>query len=313
MATKLKNVSILTAGEAKGHNLLIDETSLQQALTVAQSMGRIKVTNGHGAQQVMDILGFVENFRIEGSRLLGDLTLLNSEKADYVANLASLMPDQFGLSLTFSGVPEDRAGERFARVTEIYDVSVVTQPAANPAGMFSAFSRLPVDTFSKPQMDTPIAEVKKEQLSEPAPAVETVTETPAPAPVDAPKAELAEAHAAPAPAVETKAAEPTLGDIAGLLAEVLAYLKKDAAEDVSEMPEAPVAEMAKADEKPVVVEASNKSETIILKKVEKDAAGAAPVPAQHADSRLSRTEILNQFNQEKDPRKRVELLRKLGV
>ena len=51
MATKLKNVSILTAGEAKGHNLLIDETSLQQALAVAQSMGRIKVTNGHGAQQ----------------------------------------------------------------------------------------------------------------------------------------------------------------------------------------------------------------------------------------------------------------------
>ena len=109
MATKLKNVSILTAGEAKGHNLLIDETSLQQALAVAQSMGRIKVTNGHGAQQVMDILGYVENFRIEGSRLLGDLTLLNSDKADYVANLAGLMPDQFGLSLTFSGVPEDRA------------------------------------------------------------------------------------------------------------------------------------------------------------------------------------------------------------
>ena len=169
MATKLKNVSILTAGEAKGHNLLIDETSLQQALAVAQSMGRIKVTNGHGAQQVMDILGYVENFRIEGSRLLGDLTLLNSDKADYVANLAGLMPDQFGLSLTFSGVPEDRAGERFARVTEIYDVSVVTQPAANPAGMFSAFSRLPVDTFSKPQMDTPIVETKKEELSAPAP------------------------------------------------------------------------------------------------------------------------------------------------
>ncbi|NBT33707.1 MAG: hypothetical protein EBT13_17895, partial [Rhodobacteraceae bacterium] len=207
MATKLNNVSILTAGEAKGHNLLIDETSLQQALAVAQSMGRIKVTNGHGAQQVMDILGYVENFRIEGRRLMGDLTLLNSEKADYVANLAGLMPDQFGLSLTFSGVPEDRAGERFARVTEIYDVSVVTQPAANPAGMFSAFSRLPVDTFSKPQMDTPIVEAKKEELSAPAPVAEIKTETPAP--VEAPKAELAEAPSAPAPVVETKAAEPT--------------------------------------------------------------------------------------------------------
>jgi hypothetical protein len=57
MATQLKNVSILTIGEAKGHNLYVDETSLQEALAVAQSMGRIKVTNGHGATQVMDILG----------------------------------------------------------------------------------------------------------------------------------------------------------------------------------------------------------------------------------------------------------------
>jgi len=305
MATQLKNVSILTIGEAKGHNLLIDETSLQQALAVAQSMGRIKVTNGHGAQQVMDILGFVENFRIEGSRLMGDLTLLNSEKADYVANLAGLMPDQFGLSLTFSGVPEDRAGERFARVTEIYDVSVVTQPAANPAGMFSAFSRLPVDTFSKPQMDTPIVEAKKEELSAPAPVAEIKTETPAP--VEAPKAELAEAPSAPAPVAETKAAEPTLGDIAAMLAELLGYMKKDKAEDIVE-------DMAgKTQEAPVVVEAAAKTEATTLSKVEKDAAGAAPVPAQHADSRLSRTEILNQFNQETNPAKRVELLRKLGV
>jgi hypothetical protein len=306
MATKLKNVSILTAGEAKGHNLLIDETSLQQALAVAQSMGRIKVTNGHGAQQVMDILGYVENFRIEGSRLLGDLTLLNSEKADYVANLASLMPDQFGLSLTFSGVPEDRAGERFARVTEIYDVSVVTQPAANPAGMFSAFSRLPVDTFSKPQMETPIVEAKKEELSAPAPVAEIKTETPAP--VEAPKAELAETPAAPAPAVETKAAEPTLGDIAAMLAELLGYMKKDEAEDIVEDMAA-----AKTPEAPAVVEAAAKTEPETLSRIEKDAAGAAPVPAQHADSRLSRTEILNQFNQETNPAKRVELLRKLGV
>jgi len=308
MATKLKNVSILTAGEARGHNLLIDETSLQQALAVAQSMGRIKVTNGHGAQQVMDILGYVENFRIEGSRLLGDLTLLNSEKADYVASLAGLMPDQFGLSLTFSGVPEDRAGERFARVTEIYDVSVVTQPAANPAGMFSAFSRLPVDTFSKPQMDTPVVEAKKEELSAPAPVAEIKTETPAHAPVEAPKAELAEAPAVPAPAVETKAAEPTLGDIAAMLAELLAYMKKDEAEDIVEDMAA-----AKTPEAPAVVEAAAKTEPETLSRIEKDAAGAAPVPAQHADSRLSRTEILNQFNQETNPAKRVELLRKLGV
>jgi hypothetical protein len=312
MATKLNNVSILTAGEAKGHNLLIDETSLQQALSVAQSMGRIKVTNGHGAQQVMDILGYVENFKVQGNRLLGDLTLLDNDKASYVASLANIMPDQFGLSLTFSGVPEDKEdGQRYARVTEIYDVSVVTTPAANPAGMFSAFSRLPVDTFVKQQMDTPIAEVKKEELSAPAVAPEIKAETPATPAPEAPKAELAEAPAAPAPAVETKAAEPTLGDIAGMLAEILGYMKKDKAEDVAEMPAEDMA--AKKDEKSEMAAQPVAEKTEFNQKVEKDAAGAAPVPAQHADAKVSRAEILTQFNQEQSPAKRVALLRKLGV
>ena len=313
MATKLNNVSILTAGEAKGHNLLIDDISLQQALAVAQSMGRIKVTNGHGAQQVMDILGYVENFKIQGNRLLGDLTLLDNDKASYVASLANIMPDQFGLSLTFSGVPEDKAdGYRYARVTEIYDVSVVTTPAANPAGMFSAFSRLPVDTFSKPQMDTPIVEAKKEELSAPAPAPEIKAETPAVTVTEAPKAELAEAPvAAPAPAVETKAAEPTLGDIAGMLAEILGYMKKDKAEDAVESVVEDLGD--KKDEKSEMAAQPVAEKKELSEKVEKDAAGAAPVPAQHADAKVSRAEILNQFTQEKDPTKRVALLRKLGL
>jgi hypothetical protein len=304
MATKLRNVSILTAGEAKGHNLLIDETTLVQALQVAQTMGRIKVTNGHGAQQVMDILGFVDNFHIEGDRLLGDLTLLSSEKANYVASLAAAMPDQFGLSLTFSGVPDDVRGERYARVTEIYDVSVVATPAAN-ASLFSAFSRLPVDTFSKTQMETPVVEVKKEELSESAPAVETIAATPAPAPVEAPKAELAEA-----PMAEVKAAEPTIADLVAMIGSLNAKLdtlmdlqKQDIAGEQSEA----VAESTEMAAKPEA------EKTEFTQKVERDAAGAAPVPAQTTDAKLSRAEILNQFNEEQDPLKRTTLLRKLGL
>lgn len=311
MATKLRNVSILTAGEAKGHNLLIDETTLVQALQVAQTMGRIKVTNGHNAQQVMDILGFVDNFHIEGDRLLGDLTLLSSEKANYVANLAAAMPDQFGLSLTFSGVPQESAGSRYARVTEIYDVSVVTTPAAN-ASLFSAFSALPVDSVLNANMETAVTtpEVKKEELNEAPVAVETKPEV-APA-VEAPKSELAEAPAA-TPADAVKAAEPTLADLATALAALDAKLntiidlqKADIAgeqgEEVSEAPEA--AAMAAKPE-------AEKNE--FTQKVERDAAGAAPVPAQTTDAKLSRAEILNQFNEEKDPLKRSTLLRKLGL
>ena len=292
MATKLRNVSILTAGQAKGHNLIIDETSLVQALAVAQSMGRIKVTNGHGAQQVMDILGYVENFRIDGNRLLADLNLLNSDKADYVADLAGLMPDQFGLSLTFSGVPEEREGQRFARVTEIYDVSVVTQPAANPAGMFSTFSALPVDTFQKAMTETKSAKV---ELTAAAPVAEPEPE-PAPAPARAPVA-LAETPAAPADEdKKDEEKEPTMRDVVNLLNQLLGYMKDDEEEDLT----APV-------------EAAAQVTPATLQRIEKDAAGAAPVPLPHGDTRLSRAEILTQFNQEKDALKRTALLRKLGL
>jgi hypothetical protein len=300
MANKLKNVSILTIGEARGHNLLIDEKSLEQALAVAQSMKRIKVTMGHGAP-VTGILGYIDGFRIEGDRLMGDLTLFNTNEAQFVQHLAQVLPEGFGMSLTFSGVPEEVAGNRFARVTEIYDCSIVSEPAANPAGMFSAFSAV---DMKKLQMNEAPVEVKKE-LSEPAVVAAPAPEAPAvatPAVVEAPKAELAEM---PADKPAEKMAEPTLIDIAAMLTEVLALIKADAASDVVEAPEMAAELSAKTDEK------ADKAVTT-LEKAKADAAGAVAVPAESSQP-LGRAEILNQFNAEKNPTRRSELLRKLGL
>jgi hypothetical protein len=310
MANKLSNVSILTIGEAKGHNLLIDQKSLEQALEVANSMKRIKVTMGHGAP-VTGILGYIDGFRIEGERLMGDLTLFNTNEAQFVQHLAQVLPEGFGLSLTFSGVPEEILGKRFARITEVYDCSVVSEPAANPAGMFSAFTAV---DMKKLQMNEASVEVKKEEI---APAV--VAEVAAPA-VEAPvvevKAELAEMPAdKPSDKPEEKMAEPTLTDIAGMLAELLALMKADATQDVTEAPEAPAEDMAK---KPMPSEMSAKSDdkadkaVTTLEKAKADAAGAVAVPAESSQP-LGRAEILNQFNAEKSPARRSELLRKLGL
>jgi len=315
MANKLSNVSILTIGEAKGHNLLIDQKSLEQALEVANSMKRIKVTMGHGAE-VSGILGYIDGFRIEGERLMGDLTLFNTNEAQFVQHLAQVLPEGFGLSLTFSGVPEEVAGNRFARVTEIYDISVVSTPAANPAGMFSAFTAV---DMKKLQMNEASVEVKKEEI---APAV--VAEVAAPA-VEAPvKAELAEMPAdKPADKPEEKMAEPTLTDVVGMLTalsekmdSMIALQKADIAgeqgEEAGEAPEAAAEDMAKpygmsakSDEK------ADKAVTT-LEKAKADAAGAVAVPAESSQP-LGRAEILNQFNAEKSPARRSELLRKLGL
>jgi hypothetical protein len=304
MANKLSNVSILTVGEAKGHNLLIDQTSLEQALAVALSMKRIKVTMGHGAE-VSGILGYIDGFKIEGDRLMGDLTLFNTNEAQFVQHLANVLPEGFGLSLTFSGVPEQVAGDRFARVTEIYDISVVSTPAANPAGMFSAFTAVDI---KKLQMNEAPVEVKKE-LSEPAVVAAPAPEAPAvetAAVVEAPKAELAEM---PTDKPAEKMAEPTLTDIAGMLAELLALMKANATQDVTEAPAAPAEDMAK----PYGMSAKSDEKTsTTLEKAKADAAGAVAVPAESSQP-LGKAEILNQFNAEKNPTRRSELLRKLGL
>jgi hypothetical protein len=307
MANKLKNVSILTIGEARGHNLLIDEKSLEQALAVAQSMKRIKVTMGHGAP-VTGILGYIDGFRIEGERLMGDLTLFNTNEAQFVQHLAQVLPEGFGMSLTFSGVPEEVSGNRFARVTEIYDCSIVSEPAANPAGMFSAFSA--VDMKKLQMIEAPV-EVKKE-LSEPAVVAAPAPEAPAvatPAVVEAPKAELAEV---PSDKPAEKMAEPTLTDIAGMLAELLALMKADATQDVTEAPEVPAEDMAKKEMSAKIEEKADDKAVTTLEKAKADAAGAVAVPAESSQP-LGRAEILNQFNAEKNPTRRSELLRKLGL
>jgi hypothetical protein len=297
MANKLPSVSILTVGEAKGHDLLIDQTSLEQALAVAQTMKRIKVTMGHGAQ-VDGILGYIDSFVIKGDRLMGDLTLFSTTQAQFVQHLATVLPEGFGLSLTFSGVPAEMGGNRYARVSEIYDISVVSTPASNPAGMFSAFSAVDIKNL---QMETaPVIE-----KIEAAPVVEVIA-TPEVAPVVAALAEVP--AATPDAPVEVKAAEPTLVDIAAMLTELLGLMKADAVSDIAEEP---AMDMAKKEVAAMSAVIDEKTVTT-LEKAKTDSAGAEPIPAESAQP-VGRGEILNQFNQEKDDSKRIKLLRKLGL
>lgn len=296
MPTTLKNVSIMTVGSARGHDLMIDQKTLEQAMAVAKSMGRIKVTNGHGAAQVMDILGYVENFAIKGDKLVGDLTLLNGEKADYVANLAREIPDQFGLSLTFSGVPDLTDGQRFARVTEIYDVSVVTRPAAN-ASLFTAFSACAVDMFAAHMTENKVeTKLEAAPVAEPAPA-------PEPVPAIAPVA-LAE--------MPKEDKEPTIRDVVNMLSQVIEkmnsyYGDKMDKEDEEMSAPAPVAEVTPVPE----VEKLQAENTAL--KIELEAKkGTAPVEMTEAKP-LSRNELLSKFNEEKDPRRAAEIFNQIKL
>ena len=168
----LKGVSVLTTGMAKGHQLEIDGTTLEQVKNCAEQFkGGVKVNENHGAG-IADIIGKLTNFRIDesGKKLLADLTFLKSrqDRAKYYMDLASEIPDAFGISISFSGESELN-GSNFdlARCSELYSADLVQHPASNPTGLFSADSgRIVVDKVNLSNMETtPDTTDKKETPS----------------------------------------------------------------------------------------------------------------------------------------------------
>jgi hypothetical protein len=148
----IEGVSIISVGEAKGHGLFVDDITLQEVKACAESFaGGVKVNLDHGAG-IKDIVGFCDNFRIIGEKLVADLNLLETaEKRAYVLEIAERMPDTFGISIAFSGPVREKDGRSFASCTELYSADLVQTPAANPTGLFS-FTAKSVDTSAK-QMD----------------------------------------------------------------------------------------------------------------------------------------------------------------
>lgn len=149
----IEGVSIISVGEAKGHGLFVDDITLQEVKACAESYaGGVKVNLDHGAG-IKDIVGFCDNFRIIGEKLVADLNLLETaEKRAYVLEIASRMPDTFGISIAFSGPVREKNGRSFASCTELYSADLVQTPAANPTGLFS-FTAKPVDTSAKQMID----------------------------------------------------------------------------------------------------------------------------------------------------------------
>jgi len=137
-AATITAVSVITLGEAKGHGMQVDEETLQQVKAAAETYsGGLKVKTDHfsGFNQ---IVGTLKNFVIDGDQLRADLYLLKAHDAtERILEMAQLMPDTFGLSISFSGSHEEVGETMFARCNEIYSADLVDAPAANPTGLFS--------------------------------------------------------------------------------------------------------------------------------------------------------------------------------
>lgn len=146
----IRGAAVITGGvTARGHDLEVDDRTLEQIVTCGNSKGRVQVKLNHkDPQALQSICGYLEGFRREGNKVVADWHLLKShEEYDKLMERAERMPDCFGLSAAFAGPPEGeklKTGKKAARCEELLAVDCVAMPAANPAGLFS--DRRVVDT-----------------------------------------------------------------------------------------------------------------------------------------------------------------------
>jgi hypothetical protein len=138
----ISGVSVCSIGEARGHNQFVDKTTLEQVRDCAKEYAsglKVKFNPSSFDHGAAGIAGFIPNdsYRIKSGRLVGDLHVYEKyPDREYLFEIAEKSPDHFGLSMEFSGVPEDKDGQQFARCEEIFAVAVVDLPAANPTGLF---------------------------------------------------------------------------------------------------------------------------------------------------------------------------------
>lgn len=295
MAQKqFKGISVITAGPALGHGMVIDADTLEQVVQAGNDLGQVKVLSDHSSS-VSNIIGYLENFTLDGGRVRADLTLFESHEGfAYFSELIGTLPGQIGFSISFSGVPrmvED--GTQLADVSTLYSVDLVTTPAANPTGVYSAR----VDTRKSLNMDTTVKES--------APVIEAAPEAPA------------------APAFNAEQA------IAALSARIDELVGKFAAKFEAVVEEAPVAtEAPVAEEAPAVeaaptpeasanLESNDKIvalETKLARLTVELEASKGTQPVEISDSKpLSRNELLAKFNAEKDPRRAAEIFNQIKL
>jgi hypothetical protein len=162
---ELGGVSILEVGEAKGHDLFVDKTSLETALKLmsnAKNGVKVKMNHGSGLDAVV---GFARNPRIEGDRLVADLRLLrNSPHYGLIKEMASEAPDQFGVSLAFVNESETINGKDYIRPQSIASADLVSSPAATN-GLFEEMVKF-MEKLGYVQGGKTIPAVAKEAVEE---------------------------------------------------------------------------------------------------------------------------------------------------
>lgn len=165
----IKNVSLMTIGQAQGWGFDIDATTLDQLVALVQKnpegvksrfkhpeIKTVRNANNELTQHVGDdtgtMVGRIKNARIEGNCARGDVHLGTyatmvpglGNVRDYLLSFADEDPQGIGMSAMF-GFHVDPITDQFgnvisrpARLEDLDGIDFVGKPAANPNGLLSA-------------------------------------------------------------------------------------------------------------------------------------------------------------------------------
>lgn len=171
------SVSVITAGPALGHGVSIDSTTLDLVAALGNSEAPVKVFPDHD-ESVTDLIGAMTNFRVEGDQVKADLTLIAEHPlSGYYGKILDVFPESLGFSISWEGTTEDVEGTAFCRPSGILSVDLVSRPAANAGGVYSArtaprkkLAEVPkpvasVDNAEKVTMSTDTAPVQQQALA----------------------------------------------------------------------------------------------------------------------------------------------------
>ncbi|XHR27542.1 MAG: hypothetical protein ACFUZC_16550 [Chthoniobacteraceae bacterium] len=236
-------VSLITEGPAKGHScyddvndqmvpMYADGTTLLQVMQVAQATYasglRVNVEHFSG---ITECCGYLSGLRVDGVQLRGDLNLFRTySNFAHLCELVSTIPDTFGLSIDFNGEPEVVGGKGLARCEEIYSCDLVTEPAANPRGLFS--SNLP--PHIRAALDAVFDIPQKPDTSKPNPKPMPDPATPPPAPATPPPAAPAALTADDVKKLLDDALTPITTSLTNLTQRITACEASLAADDAAE-------------------------------------------------------------------------------
>lgn len=174
---KMFGVSLISVGEALGHELFVDDDSIDSILQSIEGEKLPAYITHRGAlfeDRLTREIGMFTNFRTENERLMADFEAFESfrdddnRKFNRLFEMAEKMPERFGLSIVFSatqawatpegdvelgGRPEDALFDYPSiRVQEVSSADFVDTPAANQKGLFSKIEIKPTSKMLKSEL-----------------------------------------------------------------------------------------------------------------------------------------------------------------